>query len=219
MLAELKDRGIVIHIIGLCETHLTSESHSSAVIENYQTVHKFRSQRSGGGVSLLVHDKIKIMHIFDTPYNESFESVCAEIGYKGCSIFIGEIYRPPNTNNVIFEQSLLTMLNQCDKFKTSFLCGDFNHDLLKTHLHGPTNKFYSAMLDHNYMPLIVKPTWVTYSSGTLTDNIYVKSGKIKKSYCYVIIDGMSDHYLCLVLYSLVNHAKDNGDEVILEKRI
>ena len=49
LLSELEEQGIVVHVIGLCETHLSAISTSSAVIENYQTIHKHRENRPGGG--------------------------------------------------------------------------------------------------------------------------------------------------------------------------
>ena len=66
LLSELYDHGIIIHVIGICETSLSDESKQLAQVENYQVVHRCRVRKSGGGVSLLVHDKVKIGHVLDT---------------------------------------------------------------------------------------------------------------------------------------------------------
>ena len=74
------------------------------------------------------------------------------------------------------------------------------------------------MLDENYVPLINKPTRVTHTTGTLIDNVYVRSNSLKKNYSYVIIDGMSDHYPCMVSYLLSGHTKTAQLNTMVEKR-
>ena len=158
MLAELRECGLVIHVIGLCETFLTADSASLGAIENYQMVHRYRNNKLGGGTSLLIHDMLRLNSKLDSPFNESFESVSVEVLFKGNKILVSEIYRPPNLDNIQFYDSLCELLDNTKSYKNSFVCGDFNYDLLKTHLHVPTSKFYSAMLENNYVPYVNKPT-------------------------------------------------------------
>ena len=47
LLSELKDQGITIHVIGLCETYLSDTSSATLGIENYQVVHQCRNNTAG----------------------------------------------------------------------------------------------------------------------------------------------------------------------------
>ena len=58
LLKELQEKGIVMHVIGLCETFLNDVNSTMVVIENYQCIHKFRKNKLGGVVSLFVHDNV-----------------------------------------------------------------------------------------------------------------------------------------------------------------
>ena len=60
LLSELEEQGIVVHVIGICEMFLSDKTKDLIQVENYQLVHKCRKDKLGGGVSLLVHDKILI---------------------------------------------------------------------------------------------------------------------------------------------------------------
>ena len=100
--------------------------------------------------------------------------------------------------------------------KLSFICGDFNYDLVKTQYHDVTTEFISGMYDSEFVPYILKPTCVTHTSSTLIDNIFMKSTSLSRNWSYVIVDPMSDHYPCLVLYEL-NRPKST-DETVIEKR-
>ena len=63
-----------------------------ANLENYHTYHKCRSDRLGGDVSLLIHDSVKLLRKLDSKFNDSFESITAELLYKGQKVIVSEIY-------------------------------------------------------------------------------------------------------------------------------
>ena len=39
LLADLQEKGIVVHVIGLCKTFLTDHTSSNAELENYRSLH------------------------------------------------------------------------------------------------------------------------------------------------------------------------------------
>ena len=172
LLKHLKSKGIVIHVIGLCETPTTE---ASATLKNYQVVSKTRTDKTGGGVSLLVHNKLKLSKMIDLPFNESCEAIGASLLFCNQYIFVSEIYRPPNTSDPLFLESLREIICKSRQYKTRFLCGDFNYNLLKLHLHKYTNNFVSTLIDNEFVPFVSKPTRITHKTSTLIDNIAVNS--------------------------------------------
>ena len=186
-----------------------------ANIENYQTFHRCRKDKAGGGTTLLVHDSLQA-ELLTSPFIENFESVSALIFFKSKKIVVSEIYRPPNSDNHDFTVNLMHMLESKTKSDYKFICGDFNYDLIKISQHWATADFYSCMLDHEYVAMMLKPTRVTHSTSTLMDNIFVQSKKLMSNASYVLVDGMSDHYPCVVSYNITGVKSDQ--ETVIEKR-
>ena len=154
--------------------------------------------------------------MIETPFTESFESIAAEIIFQNKHILVCEVYRPLNTNIVDFDDNLDSLLALCKKYDQCFICSDQNLNLIKSDVHQPTSDFLAKMLNNCFVPYILKPTRITHSSSTLIDNIYVKSKSLMKNSSYIVVDGMSDHYLCLLLYNLnVDRIKDV--EIVLNK--
>ena len=98
LLNELQEKGVVVHVIGLCETFLNENSCSITKLDNYQCVNKYRDTKLGGGTTILIHNSVKFLHLLDSPFNENFESICVELLFQGRILSFAEFYRPPNTN-------------------------------------------------------------------------------------------------------------------------
>ena len=219
LLNDLQDRGIIVHLIGMCESFLTDTMKAMANLENYTAFHKCRVNKSGGGVSLFVHDSVTLIGPISSPFNDNFESIMLEVMYKGKRIQISEFNRPPNCPQSILDSGLQEIVRLSDKYDLSVLCTDQNLDLLKTHLYKPSRDFLSFMLDNEFVPYIMKPTRVTHCSSTLIDNIYIrrKNKVLMKNYSYILIDGMSDHFPCFVSYELYR-SKPYENYITMEKR-
>ena len=179
-------------------------------------VHNCRDKKLGGDTSILIHDSINICKALKSPFNENIESSCVEIKYKNLKILVSEVYRPPNSDDKIFLEGMQELVASSDKYQYSFICGDFNYELAKSHIHRMTNDFHSFMLDNFHVPHILKPTQVTHSTSTLIDNIYVKARPLMPNKSYVIVNGMSDHYPCLLSYKLCPAYADSV--VMIQKR-
>ena len=216
LLNDLQKRGIIIHAIGLCETYLTAASKGIAHLENYQSIHHVRSDKVGGGTSLFVHDKLKIFKSFDLPFSDCFEITAAVVQHGNKRIFLADFYRPPNTNDADFDIKLRELIDVAANYDTSLIGCDQNYDLLKIDQHKQTRDFLSAMYDANYLPMILKPTRITHRSSTLIDNIFVRNKQMSANKSFVVVDGMSDHYPCLLMYEL--HQKGGGPDLFFEKR-
>ena len=215
LLNEFQEQGVVIHIIGICETFLTEKSSLVANMANYQCIHKCQKDKIGGGVSILIHNSVKLLCLIESPFNDLFESVIAELGYRGNVLGFCEFYCPPNTNDLVFKESLQRVLGDLNTYQTAFICSDQNYDLLKASSHRPTSDMIEQLLESEFAPAILKPYHVTYTTSSLIDNIFVKSRRLLKHFSYVLLDAMSDHYPCLLSLPL---KCDVEGEIILEKR-
>ena len=111
MLSALHDMGLIVHVIGICETFLTHESIVLIDLENYSGIHWTRDNRHGGGVSLYIHDSVRLIKEIDTPFNESFESCTAELKFRNLNFHVSEFYHIPNSDDRLFSVSIKKLLD------------------------------------------------------------------------------------------------------------
>ena len=175
LLNDLHDKGVVVHLIGICETFLTESSKVFVNIKNYINMHYVRGSCLGGGVSIYTHDSIKLKRVIKTPITECIESCAVKVDFQYNRVFMCEFYRIPNMSDAGFSVALDEILHYTNTYKTCFLCTDQNYDLLKSHVHNPTRAFIEEIYDNKFIPTILKPTRITHASSTLINNIYAKS--------------------------------------------
>ena len=78
--AYLNNVDVPFSVIGLCETLHTQETVDLYGIPNYNTVHSYRQDQRGGGVSLYVHNAISFVHRTDfSCFNDCMECIFIEI--------------------------------------------------------------------------------------------------------------------------------------------
>ena len=178
--------------LGLSETWLTPTIPSGVInIPGYNICRRDRTHSKGGGVLLYIKNNIQCKQI-DLPKN-TLECVGATVILSPeMSFNIVVLYRPPNENDVFFD-NLSAVLKACDN-KETLLLGDFNLKWLdktrRKKLKTISNKFQLTQL-------ITSPTRITKSSKTLLDLIFTnKSDHISKT--YNLITGISDHNLTSV---------------------
>ena len=204
LLNDQREKNIIVHLIGICETMLTDQSAQLINLENYKCINVLRKERPGGGISILVHDSIMLKKVIPTPFNDSFESCGIEVKYQGREIFMSEFYRIPNSPDLEFKTALNSLISISQPYQNQFMCSDQNYDLIKTHLHKPTSDFLQMINENRFITAITKPTRVTHQSSTLIDNIFIGCKTLHSFSSYVITDSMSDNYPCLVSYSINN---------------
>ena len=110
------------------------------------------------------------------------------------SYVIGVMYRPPNSNIVMFNEKLNDILSQISHMPC-YIIGDYNIDLLKHDSHLQTEQFLDVMHSNSLIPMIYKPTRETNTTATLIDNIFTNN------YCVddlllqgLLIADISDHH-------------------------
>ena len=148
-------------------------------LENYNHEKKFRLNREGGGVSLLLDENIQYNNREDlSTFNDTIESIFVEINNvsNGPNTVVGAIYRPPGTNLDLFNEELESILEKIKhEKKTCYLLGDFNINLLHCDTHAASSDFINLLYSYLFLPCINRPTRITERSATLIDNIFTNN--------------------------------------------
>ena len=176
-------------------------------IVGYTHIGNCRSEKKGGGVSILLKDGItyKRRTDLDIFQERETESVFVEILSKnGKKIIIGSMYRPPNTNISQFSTNIANIIKQARMAKGKspperVIGMDHNIDLLKGSHHNPTQKFIEDLSDIDLFPTITRPTRITNHSVTLIDNIYVSDQLHRNFKSAIRVHDISDHLPSLAM--------------------
>lgn len=171
-------------------------------LEGYRSYHVYRTDRSGGGVSVYVKSAIKSHQIENLSLcHDSYEfNVVNIVISPQCTIKLFAIYRPPDKSTIPqFIDKLSDMLASTTANDHVFLIGDFNIDLAST-LSSEVD-FASFCLSETLIPLITTPTRVTQNSSTTIDHIWTNQ-------FYPIISGtfeidVTDHYPTFALLPII----------------
>lgn len=186
-------------VIGLTETWLSDTNVDLGNLDGYSHDHFCRQNKTGGGVSLYVKDHLKYERRRDLEtHNSCIETVIIELDKDllefNKNVIIAVIYRPPNTDMAVFNESMDKLLSVIKvENKISYLMGDFNVNLINADNHAASADFLQCMYSSAFMPIINKPTRITRHSATLIDNIFcnnVNEGKLLSGICMTEI---SDH--------------------------
>ena len=153
-------------IICLNETHRAEHDPLNPQMMNImQDVSVFRCDRnhSGGGVALIVNNKLNPIYI---TVDLSIELVAVKICALTEMIIIS-VYRPPATPICQFTYKMTHIAKQFANMPTCIL-GDINEDIALT----SEKQCCSTLKFHEFTQMVTKPT---RDSGTLLDHVYVTS--------------------------------------------
>ena len=97
-------------VIGFSATWLTPANIDAYSIVGYNHVGLTRDDRKGGGVSLLISEKLMYTEFHELNIVEDYiEYVFVKIMDKGNAIIVGTVYRPPNSNIVDLYDTMSNM--------------------------------------------------------------------------------------------------------------
>lgn len=206
--------GCLPSVICLQETWLDHEADTSLFqIKNYTLLSKGKSCSLHGGVAMYIHNQFNYQEMIIDNMSARWDGQFVEISLKNCTanikkMIIGNIYRPPR-NDVMeinsFTNDLTLICDTFDKYKNVILAGDFNINLLNSHLHHHINEYYESILASGYFPALTLPTRLTNNSGTLIDNLFLKTAKKTSFFAGSILNNISDHLPCFLSIELENH--------------
>ena len=194
------------HILAYTETWLKTDNVGSIYFNDYEHVYNIRPidnffdmKNSGGGVSFFIkkniHFKVRDDLCLMLPF---IETLFIEIPHNDKTFLIGVVYRVPNTNVEIFNETLNKLIEPIRNNFEIILVGDFNICLLKDD--NRTQSFRNALQSNYLFPSILEPTRVatvlrngSYNvTRTLIDNIFINNRLNHKS--GIIYSPISDHY-------------------------
>jgi len=182
--------------IAVTETWLNASNQETFPITGYKFVSQIRNDKIGGGVGIFIDINLSYKIRSDLCRMSSYiECLFIEIPQTGKqNIFIGCIYRPPNSDTDQFNSEIVQLLKIIDgeKKKIAFIAGDFNLDLVKQEKHAQTSEFLNNLLSYSYFPTIHSPTRISDASSTLIDNIFTNATQHSMSSA-VVYSSISDH--------------------------
>ena len=88
---------------------------------------------------------------------------------------VGNFYRPPHTNVAqlqSFNRHFANKLESMNTRDTTFVCGDYNINLLSVNSDEHSSSFLNGILSSGFLPAITLPTRASNNS-TLIDNVFV----------------------------------------------
>ena len=136
-------------IIVLTETWAKDETHYLFQIPGYNSIHNFRKDKRGGGISIFIKDTYKYIPIDELDISgEAFESIGVTVFYPNSerSINIMGVYRPPNTSVNEATNKLRDLINEnLLPNKETIITGDLNICLLKEGHSEETTNFINMM--------------------------------------------------------------------------
>ena len=181
-------------------------------LPGYQSFALGASCSSKGGLLCYVLESITAKIRMTIDNSKLFECMFLELeGLTTTPIIIGNIYRPPRSNNN--DKSITNFIKEFNpvlsnlvrEFDNIILAGDFNINLLKLHERQKYAEFLDIMMSHGFLPKITYPTRYARKSASLLDQIYVKS-KITSPTNEVSLSGIlhsaiSDHFAAFTTVS------------------
>ncbi len=194
-------------VILLCETHLNERNDKMYPLNNYQFISNCRKEKKGGGVGIYIKNDLSFKIRDDIAINKEciYESIFIETLNENKRFIVGEIYRPPDTNQSEAIQNYEDTLIKINATKLQSIIGsDQNFDYLKINDNKITQELLDVFFSNGHIPTIIKPTRITHTSATLIDNLYINANKNTKSISGIINTDISDHciiFLCITAKS------------------
>ena len=169
-------------------------------LRNYSMIKQGKLCSEHGGLIIYVHDRYDISAPLTLIESVSgWEYLCIEISQKAPypqKYVIVNVYRPPNEivdKFNIFVNEFDMFLNNLSKMnRSTYICADFNIDLLRIHKKHNYRNFFDTVLSAGFHPKITLPTRITDTSNTLIDNILVNVID-DRHISGIMINKISDH--------------------------
>ena len=134
-------------------------------IPGYELFHQDRIDKRGGGVAILISNKLRccVRNDLSSKLKES-ECITVDIALKnGNHCLVSSMYRPPNSDipNFLASYNSLICAMKRERPKGIIVGLDHNLDFLKSSKHCTTNDFIQNNLDFGLVPTITRPTRIT----------------------------------------------------------
>lgn len=167
---------------------------SEVVPSSYKLIRKDRTTR-GGGVAIAIKKNVKFSRLEDI---SNHESVWCRINFYGKSIFLGAVYRPPNSSPEYLEIMHDYIAQHTNSRSKIILCGDFNlpginwPDLCHDHREvASAESLLLTAFSFSLSQLVSSATRIVGSCSSVLDLMFVSSSL--EDCAISVEDGISDH--------------------------
>ena len=206
-----------LDVLLLSETWLTPFS-PNLNIPGYSLYRQDQNHKRGGGVAILVSNKLRCTLINEINSNiPETECIGVSIALRnGGACTLCSMYRPPNSSIPVFLPSYNSIISRLKKIKsTNIIIGlDHNLDFLKAGSHSPTQDFIQNNLDFGLIPTVTRPTRITRSTATLIDNIFVSQNLCGKYVSNILLNDVSDHLPVVCTFTDLNMTKREPIKIV-----
>ena len=163
-------------VIVLAESWCDEAANKTSLLdlENYNSVHKTRKNKKGGGICIYIHKSIHFKVRNDVVYSMmKLETASVEIVSNNLKkLIITGIYRPPKGNIKFFKDYCKELLSKKKiTGKNVFIVGDLNINSLDYESNEPVKKFFNLVFQNGFLPLIQRATRVTKTTAATIDHI------------------------------------------------
>ena len=153
----------------------------------------------GGGLVIYLNTNWDYKVISDDTVSKLWERQIVEIidpnNKLRKKIIVGNIYRPPYNSldnlNTFMAEFNSTLLEYHANGQNTYMCGDYNVDLLKINSLQFNENYFDSILSAGYIPTVTLPTRLSENS-MLIDNIFITNLDNNISACILNIH-ISDH--------------------------
>ena len=169
-------------VIIISETWFKINNKDLYQLNGYKVAHTIRNVKRGGGVSIYIRDLFHLEIIKN--YSKSIDSICDILTIKLSNkslnnkvFIISGIYRSPTYDIVLFNDFVYTFLNSISNNNDTFICGDFNIDILNKNKLLLIDNFIDLFYQFSFFPTINKPTRIQNNCMSLIDNIFTNTNQ------------------------------------------
>ena len=198
-------------------------------LQNYQMFFQPGDRVGHGhcGLVTYIHNQFNATDITDriTVEHTAWDYMCLEISHQkpnSKKYLVSNVYRLPNelVQDVnIFATEFSTYLSLIkNRKRISFICGDFNINLLSLDTRQHYNNFYDRVTAKSFFPKITLPTRIQNESYTLIDNIFSNDiEETMKSKSGILINDISDHQMIFTFHENLSYIEKIDKYIYVEK--
>ena len=193
------------------ESWLRDDHLSTSIFpKGFKVYHKDQRNWTGGGVFILVTEKLISSEPEEMKVEGSCELIWAHVQVPGSSqLFIGSFYRPPDENDPGYLDQLQSRLSKIPTGAHTWIGGDFNlgdidwtTDSVKQYANKPglCQQLLRISKDNFFDQLVLEPTRITEDTANILDLFFSNNQSLVNR--VNIIPGISDHEVVYVESSL-----------------
>ena len=167
--------------------------------------------------SLRTH-QYALLTIIDNSLFNTFAFLSVSVKLLDSIVNFVVVYRPPGQDLSKFISEFEVLLQVLSKEKSlSYICGDFNINLLNYDTHLLTQSYLDLLLSFSFRPLINMPTRITEPSCTLIDKMFTNDLS-NEHFSGILYSDISDHLPVFTLLSSKDSQSQTCDSNILKRQ-